>query len=154
MQGFFCRRPGASCLSRKLCRDNDASLSVFEEHQGYQAKVECGAEDAVSEEEAEQTCHVQTGMLAKLLMFVACSPQNCRHEVKTIACQCCGSEHGMFICHGNGWSFVQTGNFGVGELCFITITMNKLSFTIRFLFIDRFLVRAPIEPKFDKRGGA
>ena len=59
----------------------------------------------------------------------------------------------MFICHGNGWSFVQTGNFGVGELCFITITMNKLSFTIRFLFIDRFLVRAPIEPKFDKRGG-
>ena len=60
----------------------------------------------------------------------------------------------MFICHGNGWLFVQTGNFGVGELCFITITMNKLSFTIRFLFIDRFLVRAPIEPKFDKRGGA
>ena len=49
---------------------------------------------------------------------------------------------------------MYTGNFGVGELCFITITMNKLSFTIRFLFIDRFLVRAPIEPKFDKRGGA
>ena len=86
MQGFSCGRPGASCLSRKLCRDNEASLSVFEEHHGYQAKVECGAEDAGSEEEAEQTCHVETGMLAKLLMFVACSPQNCRHEVKTIAC--------------------------------------------------------------------
>ena len=42
----------------------------------------------------------------------------------------------MFICHGNGWSFVQTGNFGVGELCFIIITMNKFSLTIRF-FVQR-----------------
>ena len=51
----------------------------------------------------------------------------------------------MFICHGNGWSFVQSGNFGVGELCFIIITMNKFFLTIRFsvhrkvFFVERCL---------------
>ena len=52
---------------------------------------------------------------------------------RTTALQCCGGEHGMFICHGNGWLFVQSGNFGVGELWFIIPTINLFFFTIRWL---------------------
>ena len=37
----------------------------------------------------------------------------------------------MFICHGNGWLFLQSGNLGAGELWFIIPTINKGFFTIR-----------------------
>ena len=50
---------------------------------------------------------------------------------KTTALQCCGGEHGMFLSHGNGWLFLQSGNLGAGELWFITPTTNKGFFSIR-----------------------
>ena len=37
----------------------------------------------------------------------------------------------MFIRHGNGWLFLQSGNLGAGELWFIIPTINKGFFTIR-----------------------
>ena len=37
----------------------------------------------------------------------------------------------MFISHGNGWLFLQSGKLGAGELWFITPTTKKGFFTIR-----------------------
>ena len=45
----------------------------FEEHNAHQAKAERGIEDVRSEEEADETWHVEMGMLATLLILVACS---------------------------------------------------------------------------------
>ena len=37
----------------------------------------------------------------------------------------------MFISHGHGWLFLQSGNLGAGEMWFITPTTNKGFFTIQ-----------------------
>ena len=57
----------------------------FEEHNGHQAKAERGIEDVRSEEETDETWHVEMGMLATLLILAACSQENCRHEGQTTA---------------------------------------------------------------------